>query len=70
MLANRQEKRGRARADVHATRRMASVVRPATGLPVLELGAGTGIIAKAILEPGVKPQRLVSVGYSKDFYRA
>ncbi|TGV67666.1 methyltransferase domain-containing protein, partial [Mesorhizobium sp. M00.F.Ca.ET.158.01.1.1] len=38
------------------------------GLPVLELGAGTGVITKAILERGIKPQQLVSVEYSKDFY--
>lgn len=54
--------------SVHAARRMASVVRPATGLPVLELDAGTGVITKAILETGIKPQQLVSVEYSEDFY--
>ena len=31
-------------------RRMAGVVNPASGLPVLELGPGTGVITKAILE--------------------
>ncbi|PWJ88229.1 phosphatidylethanolamine N-methyltransferase /phosphatidyl-N-methylethanolamine N-methyltransferase [Mesorhizobium loti] len=54
--------------SVHAARRMASVIRPASGMPVLELGAGTGVITKAILDTGVKPQQLVSVEYSKDFY--
>src|SRR3546814_12630828 len=33
-------------------RRMASVVDPSSGLPVLELGPGTGIITKAILARG------------------
>lgn len=54
--------------SVHAARRMASVVNPASGLPVLELGAGTGVITKAILATGIKPQQLVSVEYSEDFY--
>lgn len=51
-----------------AARRMASVINPDSGLPVLELGAGTGVITKAILERGVKPQDLVSVEYSRAFY--
>nr|WP_278116387.1 methyltransferase domain-containing protein [Mesorhizobium sp. WSM4875]WIE94777.1 methyltransferase domain-containing protein [Mesorhizobium sp. WSM4875] len=55
--------------SVHAARRMASVIRPSSGLPVLELGAGTGVITRAILERGVRPQQLVSVEYSKDFYQ-
>lgn len=53
--------------SVHAARRMASVIDPASGLPVLELGAGTGVITKAILERGIKPHQLVSVEYSKDW---
>ncbi len=48
-------------------RRMASVIDPTSGLPVLELGPGTGAITKAILEK-VEPQKLVSVEYSEDFY--
>lgn len=51
-----------------AARRMASVIDPASGLPVLELGAGTGVITKAILERGVKPENLVSLEYSRHFY--
>ncbi|OHV63492.1 SAM-dependent methyltransferase [Mesorhizobium sp. LCM 4577] len=35
---------------------------------MLELGAGTGVIIKAILETGIKPQQLVSVEYSEDFH--
>jgi phosphatidylethanolamine/phosphatidyl-N-methylethanolamine N-methyltransferase len=50
-------------------RRMASVINPDSGLPVLELGPGTGVITKAILERGVKPQDLYSIEYSEDFVR-
>ncbi|CAN7245469.1 class I SAM-dependent methyltransferase [Pararhizobium sp. LjRoot238] len=50
-------------------RRMASVVNPHSGLPVLELGPGTGVITKAILQNGVQPQSLVSVEFSTDFYQ-
>ena len=50
-------------------RRMASVINPASGLPVLELGPGTGIITKAILGRGVAPENIVSIEYSTDFYR-
>lgn len=50
-------------------RRMASVVDPHSGLPVLELGPGTGVITKAILAHGVKPENLYAVEYSADFVR-
>ncbi|MDM9619385.1 SAM-dependent methyltransferase [Rhizobium sp. AC44/96] len=49
-------------------RKMASVVNPHSGLPVLELGPGTGAITKAILGRGVKPENLVAIEYSTDFY--
>ncbi len=48
-------------------RRMASVVDLASGLPVLELGPGTGVITKAILARGVAPENLWSIEYSADF---
>lgn len=48
-------------------RRMASVVNPHSGLPVLELGPGTGVITKAILKHGVAPADLYCVEYSSDF---
>ncbi len=48
-------------------RRMASVINPQSGLPVLELGPGTGVITKAILQQGLKPEALWSVEYSADF---
>ena len=49
-------------------RRMASVVDPGSGRPVLELGPGTGVITRAILKTGLAPERLFSVEYSTDFY--
>ncbi|PDT41798.1 MULTISPECIES: phospholipid N-methyltransferase PmtA [Sinorhizobium] len=49
-------------------RRMASVVNPRSGLPVLELGPGTGVITKAILERGISPEKLVSIEYSTEFF--
>lgn len=48
-------------------RKMASVVNPHSGLPVLELGPGTGVITKAILQAGVKPESLWTIEYSSDF---
>lgn len=50
-------------------RRMASVITPSSGLPVLELGPGTGVITKAILESGISPSDLVSIEYSTDFFQ-
>ncbi|MGF0537614.1 phospholipid N-methyltransferase PmtA [Agrobacterium sp. ES01] len=49
-------------------KRMASVVNPSSGLPVLELGPGTGVITKAILARGIAPEKLYSIEYSSDFY--
>ncbi|APO73199.1 ribosomal RNA methyltransferase protein [Rhizobium etli 8C-3] len=49
-------------------RKMASIVNLNSGLPVLELGPGTGAITKAILGRGVKPENLVAIEYSTDFY--
>jgi phosphatidylethanolamine/phosphatidyl-N-methylethanolamine N-methyltransferase len=50
-------------------RRMASVIEPGSGKPVLELGPGTGVITRAILERGVTPGKLFSVEFSADFVR-
>lgn len=50
-------------------KRMASVIDVKSGLPVLELGPGTGVITKQILARGVAPEKIVSVEYSEDFYR-
>jgi phosphatidylethanolamine/phosphatidyl-N-methylethanolamine N-methyltransferase len=49
------------------SRRMASVIDTTSGFPVLELGPGTGVVTKAILERGVSPNKLVCVEYSDDF---
>ena len=49
--------------------RMASIIDTGSGLPVLELGPGTGVITRAILDKGVKPENIVSVDYSSDFVR-
>lgn len=48
-------------------RRMASVINLSSGLPVLELGPGTGVITKAILDRGVAPEQLYSIEFSHDF---
>ena len=48
-------------------RRMASIIDTKSGLPVLEVGPGTGVITKAILSLGVKPSDLYAVEYSHDF---
>ncbi|MFN4204914.1 MAG: phospholipid N-methyltransferase PmtA [Agrobacterium albertimagni] len=50
-------------------KRMASVIEPKSGLPVLELGPGTGVITKQILARGVPADKIVSVEYSENFYR-
>ena len=50
-------------------RRMASIVDIHSGLPVLEVGPGTGVITKAILGRGVKPSDLYAVEYSHDFVK-
>jgi phosphatidylethanolamine/phosphatidyl-N-methylethanolamine N-methyltransferase len=52
-----------------AARKMASVIEPASGRPVLELGPGTGVITRAILERGVAPEKLFSIEFSTDFVR-
>lgn len=48
-------------------RRMASLITPGCDDPVLELGPGTGVITKAILARGVKPEKLFSVEYTEGF---
>lgn len=53
--------------SIVTARRMASVIDIHSGLPVLELGAGTGVITRAILAQGVKPENLWSIEYASDF---
>lgn len=45
---------------------MASHVDPTSGLPVLELGPGTGPVTRAILDRGVPPDQLYLVEYEAD----
>jgi phosphatidylethanolamine/phosphatidyl-N-methylethanolamine N-methyltransferase len=47
-------------------RRIASLVRLAEDEVVVELGAGTGVISKALLAAGVPPERLVVVEIVRD----
>lgn len=48
-------------------RRMASVINPQSGLPVLEVGPGTGVITRAILARGLSPANLYLIEYSPEF---
>jgi phosphatidylethanolamine/phosphatidyl-N-methylethanolamine N-methyltransferase len=48
-------------------RRMAGVIDLSSGLPVLEVGPGTGTITKAILQTGLPHDRLWSLEYSNEF---
>lgn len=50
-------------------RKMASIVDTRSGLPVLEVGPGTGVVTRAILTHGVKSEDLYAVEYSTDFVR-
>lgn len=50
-------------------RRMAAEVDPRNDLPVLELGPGTGVVTRALLERGVKPEKLVAIEYNPVFCR-
>ena len=54
-------------SSAHVAEKMASVIRPGCRLPVLELGPGTGVTTKAILDRGLAPSRLVCVEYSEIF---
>lgn len=52
-----------------AAREMASVIDTGSGLPVLEIGPGTGVVTRAILARGVRPENLYAVEYSPEFVR-
>src|SRR4051794_10709742 len=51
------------------TRAMASHVDPNEDLPVIELGPGTGVVTKALIERGVAPKRIIAIEYSPEFCR-
>lgn len=53
--------------SIYMARRMASVANPASNLPILELGPGTGVVTKALLRRGIEPQNIVAVEYSPEF---
>lgn len=48
---------------------MAEQIDLSSNLPVLELGPGTGVITKAILNHGIEPKDLYCVEYSEEFTR-
>lgn len=48
---------------------MARPIDVGSSLPVLELGAGTGPITRAILERGVAPEKLYAIEYSAELCR-
>ena len=49
--------------------RMASHVDPNDDLPVIELGPGTGVVTKALVERGVAQKRIIAIEYSPEFCR-
>ena len=51
-----------------AARAMASAIPHRENCPVLELGPGTGVITKQLLELGFKPEQIFSIEYNEDFY--
>lgn len=53
--------------SLYTGRAMAGVIDPASGMPVLEIGPGTGTITKEILARGIAPENLYAVEYSEDF---
>ncbi|MHA1559572.1 MAG: class I SAM-dependent methyltransferase [Alphaproteobacteria bacterium] len=48
-------------------RRMTDHVDAEVDEPVLELGPGTGVVTRALIERGVAPERIVAVEFNPDF---
>jgi len=48
-------------------RRMTDHVDPSASDPVLELGPGTGVVTRALIELGVAPERIVAVEFNPEF---
>lgn len=48
-------------------RRMVEHVDPAAAEPVIELGPGTGVVTRALIERGVRPEKIVAVEYNPEF---
>lgn len=53
--------------SAHTGRSMASHIDLESKLPVLEIGAGTGVITRAILKHGTPANSLYAIEYSADF---
>ncbi len=53
--------------SANTARKMVSLVNEQSGNPILELGPGTGVITKAILDKGIRPEQLFSVEFSECF---
>ncbi len=53
--------------SAYTGRSMASHINVGSNLPVLEIGAGTGVITRAILQHGIVANQLFAVEYSSDF---
>ena len=51
----------------HLTRAMAAAMDPAVPGPVIELGPGTGVVTRALIERGVDEARIVAIEYNPDF---
>jgi phosphatidylethanolamine/phosphatidyl-N-methylethanolamine N-methyltransferase len=51
----------------YLTRAMAAAVNLDLPGPIVELGPGTGVATKALLERGIAPKRLILVEYSREF---
>lgn len=47
--------------------KMASYIDPTAEQSVVELGPGTGVVTQAILNQGIRPDRLVSIEYDPGF---
>lgn len=56
-------------SGVELARLMAAQVDPAANGLVVELGGGTGVITRALLQAGVAPERLVVVEQDEQLYR-
>jgi len=66
-LANPKKVGAIAPTSTTMARIMASVIRIDSGMKVLELGPGSGVTTKAILEHGVEPDNLVSIEFTESF---
>jgi phosphatidylethanolamine/phosphatidyl-N-methylethanolamine N-methyltransferase len=50
-------------------RLMVELAQPDPGAFTLETGAGTGVVTEALIEAGIRPERIVSIEYEDGFYR-